>query len=130
MNLLRMHYRWRHSPAVHHELYQLELPWFGATSAVQELTDLVKQHNPSILFLMEIRCKESFLKNLCDKLQMQNVFFVPRHNTGGGLALYWKDEIDLHGQNSSPTFIEAMVNPKVDDSWQFTIFFGNPITAN
>ncbi|XP_075636954.1 uncharacterized protein LOC142609252 [Castanea sativa] len=48
----------------------------------------------------------------------------------GGLVLYWKDEINLHVLNSSPTFIEAVVNPGLDDARRFTGFYGNPVTAN
>lgn len=78
----------------------------GQTCAVLELTELVKKHFPTIVFLMETRAKDDFLKRLCIKLQFDNWFIVPRINTGGDLVLYWKSEIDLHVLNSSPTFID------------------------
>ena len=102
----------------------------GQPRAVLELTEMVKKYSPSIIFLMETRSKEGFLKKLCSKLHADNVFIVPRTNTGGGLALYWKNSIDLHVMSSSPTYIDAVANPGMDDAWRFTGFYGNPVTAN
>ena len=102
----------------------------GQPRAVLELTELVKNKSPSILFLMETRSKEQYLKKLCSKLKLENVHIEPRVNTGGGLALYWKNGIDLKVLDSSPTFIDAVVNPGMDDAWRLTGFYGNPITAN
>ena len=102
----------------------------GRPRAVRELTKLVKKHSPTIVFLMETKAKDSFIKNLCSKLQLENVHVVPRQNTGGGLALFWKNGTDLHIQDSSPSHIDAVINPGVDDAWWLTGFYGNPITAN
>lgn len=102
----------------------------GQSWAVLELTDFVKKHSPSILFLMETKSKDYNLKNLCSKLHLENVFIEPWINTGGGLALYWNEGIDLKALASTPTYIDALVNPRIDDAWQLTSFYGNPITAN
>ena len=102
----------------------------GKSRAILELTEMVKKYYPNMVFLMETRSKERYLKNLCRKLDMENLFIVPRHNTGGGLALYWKKELNLQVLNSSPTYIDAVVNPGVDDAWRFTGFYGDPVTAN
>ena len=67
-------------------------------------------------FLMETKAKDDYVKNLKSKLQLENVHIVPRHNTGGGLALFWKNEINISILNSSPLHIDAMVNPGVDDA--------------
>ena len=88
----------------------------GKSRAVLELIEMVKKYSPNIVFLMETRSKERYLKNLYRKLDMENLFIVPRHNTGGGLALYWKKELNLQVLNSSPTYIDTVVNPGVDDA--------------
>ena len=49
---------------------------------------MVKKYTPSIVFLMETKSREGYLKKLFAKLHLENVFIVPRINTGGGLALY------------------------------------------
>lgn len=91
---------------------------------------MVKKYSPSILLLMETRSKDSHLKKLCSKLQIKNVFIEPRVNIGGGLALYWKNGINLKVLDSTPTFIDAAVNLGMDDAWWLTGFYGNPVTAN
>ena len=102
----------------------------GQSRAVHELTKLVNKHSPTILFLMETRVKDHKLKTLCLKLHLENVFIESRVNTGGKLALYWKDGINLKVLDSTPSFIDAVVNPGMDDAWRLTSFYGNPTTTN
>lgn len=70
---------------------------------------MVRKYSPNMVFLMETRSKERYLKNICCKLDMENLFIVPRLNTKGGLALYWKKGLNLQVPNSSPTYIDAIV---------------------
>ena len=102
----------------------------GQPHEVLELTEMVKKYNPYIIFLMETRSKECYLKKLCSKLRLENLFTIPQFNTGGGLALYWKDGIDLKVLDSSPTYIDAVVKPGMDDAWRLTGFYRNLVTAN
>ena len=102
----------------------------GQSRAVHELTELVNKHLPTILFLMETRVKDHKPKTLCSKLHLENVFIEPRVNTGGRLALYWKDGINLKVLDSTPSFIDAVVNPGMDDAWRLTGFYENPTIAN
>lgn len=102
------------NPANHDELPQLNYRGLGQPRAILELMEMVKKYSSSIIFLIETRSKEGFLKKLCSKLQTDNVFIVPRTNTGGGLALYWRNSIDLNVVDSSPTYIDVVVNPGVD----------------
>jgi len=85
--------------------------------AIPELTELMKKYGPTIIFLMETKAKNDVLKRLCSKLQFDNFFIVPRINTSGGLVFYYKNEVDLHVLNSSPTYIDAVVNLVLDDAW-------------
>ena len=82
---------------------------------------MVKKHSPWFVFLMETRAKDKFLKNLYRKLNLKNLFIVPRNNTGGGLALYWKEGLNLKVQSSSPSHIDAVVDPGVDDAWRLPV---------
>ena len=102
----------------------------GQPRVVLELTELVKKKSPSIIFLMETKSKEQYLKKLCSKLKLENVHIEPRVNVGGGLALYWKNKIDLKVLDSTPTYIDTVVNPRMDDAWRLMGFYGNPKTAN
>ena len=42
-----------------------------------------------LIFLMETKVEKSVLVRIGRKMQYNNCFEVPRHNTGGGLALFW-----------------------------------------
>ena len=79
---------------------------------------------------METKSKDNYVKNLRVKLQLDKVHIISRLNTGGGLALFWSRDINLHVLDATPTYIDAVVNPEVDDAWRFTRFYGNPVTAN
>ena len=46
------------------------------------------------------------------------------------MALYWKNGIDLKVSDSTPTYIDVVVNPGMDDAWWLTSFYGNLVTAN
>ena len=74
---------------------------------------------------METKTKDEYVKNLTSKLHLDNVHIVPRHNTWGMLALFWEKEIKINILDSSLSHIDA-----VDDTWQITGFYGNPIIAN
>ena len=90
----------------------------------------MKAKGPKILFLMETKRKKSYLECLRCRLGYDNLFIVPRRNLSGGLALLWMNEIDLHIWTFSPHHIDAVVNPRIDDAWRFTGFYGVPEVAN
>jgi len=102
----------------------------GRPRAVQELTELVRKHSPSIFFLMETKAKDDHVKKLKSKLQLDNVHIVPQHNIGGRLALFWRNKINISILDSSPLHIDAVVNLGMDDAWRIRGFYGNPVTAN
>lgn len=62
----------------------------GQPCVILELTDLVKKFSPTIIFLMETRSNGPFLQKICAKIHFDNIYIVPRHNSGGSLALFWK----------------------------------------
>ena len=64
------------------------------------------------------------------KVHFTNLFFVPRVNTGGGLALYWKFEIAVDVKTFSDLHINVIINQGVDDTWRFTDFYGDPDTTS
>ena len=77
---------------------------------------MVRKYSPTIVFLMETKSKDTYVKKLRAKLQLDNVHIVSRFNTGGGLALFWSRDINLHVLDATPTYINAVVNPGMDDA--------------
>ena len=51
---------------------------------------------------------------------------MPRKNLGGGLALLWPNDINLHIRR----YIDTVINPRIDGAWHFTGFYRAPKVAN
>ena len=58
------------------------------------------------------------------------MFLIPRRNLSGGLALFWMNDLNLYIRTFSPYHIDAVVNPRIDDAWRFTEFYGAPEIFN
>ena len=128
---LRVVWRWVHpNPTEHHELLKLELPGAWEPPASSRAFNMVKVKGPSLVFLMETEKKKSYLEKLRCRLKFDNLFIVPQRNLSGSLALLWSNDLDLHIHTFSPHHIEAVVNPRIDDAWRFTGFYGAPEVAN
>lgn len=113
------------SPANPNELYKLELPWFGAITCSPRTYRVGEKKCSLNIFSDGNKIKGPLSKKLCSRLHLENVHVEPWVNSGGGLALYWKKGIDLKVLDSSPTYIDAVVNAGIDDAWQLTGFYGN-----
>ena len=61
----------------------------GNPQIEDELVTLVRNKGSMLIFLMETKVEKSDLVRIGKKIQYANCFEVPRHNTGGGLALFW-----------------------------------------
>ena len=62
------------------------------------------------MFLAETWADEARLKEIKRNLSFDNLHFVERLNRGGGLALFWKNTVDLHVETTSKNHIDAIVN--------------------
>ena len=60
----------------------------GNPQTEDELVALIRNKDPKLIFLMETKVEKSVLDRIGRKIQYANLFVVPRHNSGGGLALY------------------------------------------
>jgi len=80
------------------------------------------------VFLAETWADEARLKELKRNLGFDNLHFVERISKGGGLALFWKNTVDLQVQTSSKNHIDAIVNKGVDGAWRLMGFYGEPVT--
>ena len=83
-----------------------------------------------LVFLMKTKVEKYVLDRISRKIQYSNLFVVPRHNTGGGLALFWKTDSNVDVQSFSDRYIDAIIDHGVNDAWWFTGFYGDPNTAS
>ena len=89
---------------------------------------MVRAKDPSVVFIVKIWANEIRLKEVQWNLDFENLFFVERNNRGGGLALYWRNSIDLSIDTFSKNHIDAIINKGKEDAWRFTSFYGEPVT--
>ena len=95
----------------------------------KELEVLIRAKDPSIVFLAETWADEVRLKEVQRNIKFDNLFYVERNpRGGGGLALYWKNSIDVHVDSFSKYHIDSIINKGNDEAWRFTGFYGEPAT--
>ena len=82
-----------------------------------------------VCFLMETRLDKESLKEWCGDLLFQNRFVVKYPNTGGGLALLWKDSIHLDVVDYIKNHILAKVVEEDGFVWFLIGFYGWPDAA-
>ena len=98
----------------------------GNLWTIQSLHKLVREQAPDVCFLMETRLDRDGLKKHCGDLPFKNKLIVKKTNSGGGLALLWREEMTLDVIN----FIDNRILAKVvkDDGfvWYLIGFYGWP----
>jgi len=99
----------------------------GNDAAVRGLLGVQREEDPDILFLSETKMDKNRINGLRWKLGMANMVVKDCSPTrGGGLALFWKREIDVHVRGISRLYIDAEVLEKDGFVWWFTGFYGEP----
>lgn len=68
---------------------------FENLCTVRELGDFIQTKNLFVVFLAETLANEVRLKEIKRNLNFAHLHFVERINRGGGLALFWRDSIDI-----------------------------------
>ena len=90
----------------------------GNQHAVNDLSNLVREKKPKIVFLMETKKTVDEMRKLKKDLHFTRGLVVPCDRSWGGrrggLAMLWKDDVDLHIQTYSPHHIDAIIqtNPR------------------
>ena len=98
----------------------------GNPRAVTVLSHLVGVKAPKIVFLMETKQSVEEMRSIKEDLQYHAIFTVPSLGRSGGLAMIWKEDVDLHVQTSSQNHIDAIVFSSTGPPWRITGFYGQP----
>ena len=89
----------------------------------KKLEVLIRAKDLSVVFLAETWADEARLKEVQRNIKFDNLFYVERnHRGGGGLALYWKNSMDVHVDSFSKYHIDSIINKGNDEAWRFTGF--------
>ncbi|XP_073051702.1 uncharacterized protein [Primulina eburnea] len=90
------------------------------------LKDMVKNHNPKILGLLEPRVSGSHADAICNKMKYENWVRVEAVGFSGGIWIFWKDDVTLEILYSHPQFVLARVETTNSAPWLLTIVYGSP----
>ncbi|KAM4069726.1 hypothetical protein ACB094_12G111200 [Castanea mollissima] len=103
---------------------ELGNPW-----TVRSFQKIVKDQVPKICFLVETRLDKKGYKKHCKDLPFPNQFIVKNPDSSGGLAMVWKNDVDIDVINFTQNHILAKVREEDGFVWYMTGFYGWPETA-
>ena len=83
---------------------------FGNQRTVHELASVLRVQDLTVMFLVETWADEDRLMKLRDDLQFDDLWVVPRETRAGGLALLWRNLVQIDVDSSSLNHIEVIVN--------------------
>ena len=99
----------------------------GSSPAVRILSDEVKAKNPVLVFLSETKASVSRIKGLQRKLEFTQGIAVPSDGQSGGLAMLWREGVDVRLRSVSHSHIDVCVIGEGGAcSWRATGFYGHP----
>ncbi|KAL0366999.1 UNVERIFIED_CONTAM: hypothetical protein Sradi_3590000 [Sesamum radiatum] len=93
------------------------------------LEELIRLHNPALVFLSKTKCKRCKCENLKEKF---NLFGINVDSCGkaGGLMLLWRKDVNLMVHSFSNSHIDEMVSQADGtEGWCFTGVYGHPKAA-
>ena len=102
----------------------------GNPQTEDELVAMERNKDPKLVFFMETKVDKVVLERIGRIIQFSNLFVVPRHNTRGGLALYWPTDMNVDVQTFSANHIDVIIDLGANNTWRFTGFYGDLETTN
>lgn len=94
--------------------------------AISAMKDITRTHKPDIIFLCETLVHERKVHELKVKLGYGNCLCVDREGMSGGLAMLWKESLDVQVMSYARNFINLEVNEEGIGRWRLTGFYGFP----
>ena len=92
-------------------------PWTG-----RSLRKIVREQAPNVCFLMETWLDKDGIEKLYGDLPFPNKIILKKPNSGGGLALLWKNDIRIDLINFTDNHILAEVKEEDGFVWWLTCF--------
>lgn len=97
----------------------------GLDSTVGEPRDLIRSYNPTVVFLSETKKKASAMERLKWRLAFRNGVCLDCDSLSGGLALWWRDNIQVTIRPWCQYFIDTEIQWE-GKTCRFTGFYREP----
>ncbi|XP_060969470.1 uncharacterized protein LOC133036757 [Cannabis sativa] len=101
----------------------------GSSRAFRNLSLLVKQHQPQLLFVMETKLRAGSIDRFKTQLSFDFGFEVPRRGLGGGLFLFWNDVVNLNVLSYSCSHIDCFVQMTDNINFHLSCYYGSPYSS-
>ena len=98
----------------------------GNPKAIRILRNLAKEKDPVMMFLIETKLDVKRMEKVRASVGFQYAFTIPYKGRSGGLALLWKDSIEVKIQTYSQYHIDVHVHMDTHSWWRLTGFYGHP----
>lgn len=101
----------------------------GGDLTVPRIRELRSVQAPDIMYFMETKNQEAFVLSILQTPDYNHHFLIPPSGLSGGLALLWRNEINLTVLSSSANFIDTEVVYKAN-TFFLTFIYGIPQQEN
>lgn len=98
----------------------------GQPQTVQELTRLIREHKPSLVFLSETRQNKAIVEGICRRNSFSNCLPVCVEGKGGGLALFVSSNLKVDLISFGPHHIDVSVLDQFGKKWRNSFVYGEP----
>ncbi|CAE6215989.1 unnamed protein product [Arabidopsis arenosa] len=88
--------------------------------------DINRRHKLDIMFLVETKNKDSFVRNLCKDLQFDHHFLVSPDGLSGGLAIFWRNTVKCDFISTPTLYCTDMYITEGSTTFCLTYIYGNP----
>ncbi|XVF74117.1 hypothetical protein PTKIN_Ptkin13bG0034500 [Pterospermum kingtungense] len=90
------------------------------------LRDLLRQHQPKILGLLETRVSGTHADAICRKIGFASWMRIEAVGFSGGIWVFWKEVVELDILYTHPQFVLFKVMDGIGSHWYLTIVYGSP----
>ncbi|TYG40901.1 hypothetical protein ES288_D12G131400v1 [Gossypium darwinii] len=97
----------------------------GNSAKIRKLKQLLAVNNPDIIFLSETKMSATDFRRVQNNCRLQNGLAVNSEGRSGGLALMWRDGMNVSIQNYSKHHIDSMVRLENNKTIRVTGFYGH-----
>lgn len=109
-------------PPRNYEAISWKLQGLGRALTVKKLREECARNNPSIIFLRETRMKTDKLCKIRKACKMDEEFYVDPRGSGGGLAVWWTQEVMVNVWYSSRNIIHVSIDSNYGEFPKYVSF--------